>query len=227
MQKKATGLRNRRRKGSSLVEFAVVAPMLFGWLVGTFSLGNGLSRMVQAGSVCRNANVLVVRGFNMADWDNQRLIVKTAAGLGMNIPGTYSWPNPDGKATVILTKVVKVGLNTCAQGVDNWNGNTASCANYQKYVIASRVIIGNLTRWPSATGSPSSSLNDKGEVSDEHIATVIGNRATGFSDVEGASTIVSLLDDEYAYISEVFVDATDLSVPYLIQMDTIRVRNVS
>ena len=220
-------LRNRKRKGSSIVEFAVVAPMLFGLLVGTFSLGNGLSRMVQAGSVCRNANVLVVRGFDLANWDNQRLVVKTAAGLGMNIPGTYSWPDPSGKAAVILTKVIKVGLSACAQGVTNWNGDTGTCANYQKYVIASRVIIGNQTRWPSATGSPSSSTNSRGELSDAAIATVPGNRATGFSDVDGASTIVKLLDDEYTYISEVFVDAVDLSVPYLIQMDTIRVRNVS
>ncbi len=222
-----SGLRNRKRKGSSIVEFAVVAPMLFGLLVGTFSLGNGLSRMVQAGSVCRNANVLVVRGFDMAKWDNQRLIVKTAAGLGMNLPGTYSWPNPSGKAAVILTKVVKVGLNACAVGVPNWNGNTGSCTNYQKYVIASRVIVGNQSRWQSATGTPSSNTNDKGELSDYQIAMITGNRATNFSDAAGASTVVKLLDDEYAYISEVFVDVADLSIPYLIEMDTIRVRNVS
>jgi Flp pilus assembly protein TadG len=225
--KKKIGLRIGKRKGSSIVEFAVVAPMLFGLVVGTFSLGNGLSRMVQAGSVCRNANVLVVRGFDLANWDNQRLVVKTADGLGMNLPGTASWPNPNGKAAVILTKVIKVGLNTCAQGVTNWNGNTATCPNYQKYVIASRVIIGNQTRWPSATGAPTSPTNSKGELSDEDIATKVGNRATNFSDVQGATTIVKLMDDEYAYISEVFVDAADLSVPYLIEMDTIRVRNVS
>lgn len=216
----------QKRKGSSIIEFAVIAPMLFGLLVGTFSIGNGLSRMVQASSVCRNANVLIVRGFDMAKTDNQQLLVRTAAGLGLNIPGTNT-ADPNGKAVIYLTKVIKVGVKTCAQGVNDWNGNVGSCPNYQKYVIASRVVLGNSTRWPSATGSPTSSLNSKGEVSDEHIVMIAGNRAQNFSDVAGANTIVSLLDDEYAYIAEVFVDAVDLSLPYVMTMDTIQVRNVS
>ena len=218
--------RRRKLKGSSIIEFAVIAPMLFGLLVGTFSLGNGLSRMVQASSVCRNANVLIVRGFDLAKPENQQLLVRTAAGLGLNIPGTNT-ANPDGKAVIYLTKVIKVGVKTCAQGVDDWNGNVGSCPNYQKYVIASRIVLGNGTRWQSATGSPTSSVNSKGEISDEHIVMIAGNRAQNFSDTAGQNTIVSLLDDEYAYIAEVFVDAVDLSLPYVLTMETIQVRNVS
>ena len=221
------GLHRRwKQKGSSIIEFAVIAPMLFGLLVGTFSLGNGLSRMVQASSVCRNANVLIVRGFDLAKPENQQLLVRTAAGLGLNIPGTNT-ANPSGKAAIYLTKVIKVGVKTCAQGVDDWNGNVGSCPNYQKYVIASRILLGNGTRWQSATGTPTSSLNSKGEISDEHIVMIAGNRAQNFSDTAGQNTIVSLLDDEFAYIAEVFVDAADLSLPYVMTMDTIQVRNVS
>ena len=216
--------RRQKRQGSSIIEFAVIAPMLFGLLAGTFSIGNGLSRMVQASAVCRNANVLVVRGFDMAKTDNQKLIVRTAAGLGLNMAGTNN-PDPNGKAVIFLTKVIKVGLNACAQGVDEWNGNTGSCPNYQKYVIASRVVIGNGTRWQSATGNPVSAVNLKGEISDENIATITGNRAINFSDT--GATIVKLLDDEYAYIAEVFIDAADLTIPYLMTLDSIQVRNVS
>ena len=219
----------RGRTGSSIIEFAVVTPVLFGLLVGTFSLGNGLSRLVQADSVCRNANLLLVRGVDMAQPDNQQLVVKAAAGLGLNLPGAATWPDPHGKAAVILTKVIKVGARACAQGLGDASAGTAAatCPNYQKYVIASRVIIGNQTRWQSATGTPASPLNQRGEISAGHIAAVAGNRAIGFSDAAGAPTIVRLMDDECAYISEVFVDGSDLNVPYLLDIDTIRARNVS
>lgn len=217
---------HNRRKGSSITEFALIAPLLFALLIGAFSLGNGVSRLVQASTLCRNANVLVVRGFDMAKNDNQKLLVRTGSGLGLSQGSNFA-PDPNGKAVIFLTKVVKVGLKACAEGVPNWNGDAASCPNFQKYVIASRIAIGNGARWQSATGNPVSSTNGKGELSDYNIAMIAGNRATNFSDSAGQQTIVKLFDDEFAYVAEVFVDASDLNVPFLIDLDTIRVRNVS
>lgn len=222
----AAGTGRCKRRGSSFTEFAVVAPLLFGLLLAAFSLGSGVSRLVLASSVCRNANVLMARGFDLAKTDNQRLVVQSAAGLGLaGGPGLAA--NPQGRAVIYLTKVVKLGVNTCAQGVPNWNGEVSACPNFQKYVIASRVAIGNSLRWQSATGSPVSPLNARGEVSKLDIAMTTGNRAANFSDQAGQPSIVRLFDDEVAYIAEVFVDAGDLRVPFLIPMDTIKVRNVS
>lgn len=217
----------RKRRGSSFTEFAVVAPLLFGLLLAAFSLGSGVSRLVLASAVCRNANVLMARGFDLAKTDNQRLVIRSAAGLGLAGGPGFAAANPQGRAVIYLTKVVKLGPNACAQGVPNWNGEVAACPNFRKYVIASRVAIGNSLRWQSATGNPVSPLNAKGEVSKLDIAMTTGNRASNFSDQAGQPSIVRLFDDEIAYIAEVFVDAGDLRVPFLIPMDTIRVRNVS
>lgn len=214
--KKATG-RGFEERGTSIIEFAMIAPLLFGLLIGSYALGCSVSRLVQASSVCRIANVLVARGFDLAKPENQKLVLRTAAGLGL----------PQGKAVIFLTKVVKLGMKACAEGVPNWSGDAGACPNYQRYVIASRVAIGNAARWQSATGSPVSPVNGRGEVSDFNIAMITGNRAAGFSDAPGAPSIVKLAEDEFAYVAEVFVDASDLSVPLLLEMDTIRVRNVS
>jgi hypothetical protein len=217
-------VRNRRRSGSTIVEFALVAPLLLLLLIGSFSIGLSLSRMLQAGQVCRNANVLVVRGFDLSTSQNQTLVVRTAQGLGMNLTGTQN-PDPNGKGVVILTKVIKVGPLACATGVPNYNGNTSTCPNYDKYVIASRIVIGNGTKWQSKCGNPSSTPSSNGDITDYDIAMTTGNRAQNFAD--SGATIVTLSQDEFAYVSEVFVDSSDLVIPYLMTTSTIAVRNVS
>lgn len=217
-------MRNQHKTGSTIVEFALVAPLLLSLLIGSFSIGLSLSRMLQAGQVCRNANVLVVRGFDLSTAQNQTLVIRTANGLGMNLAGTQN-PNPNGKGVVILTKVLKVGPLACATGVPNYNGNTSTCPNYDKYVIASRIAIGNTSTWQSKCGNPSSTPSSKGDITDYDIAMTSGNRAQSFADT--GPTIVTLSQDEFAYVAEVFVDSSDLVIPYLMTTSTIAVRNVS
>jgi hypothetical protein len=202
----------------SIVEISVVTPMLFGLLVGISSLGNGLSRIVQAHSMCHSANRLMERGLDLSRESNRELLVEAAAGLGLNARGA------GGKATFILTKIVRVGSRTCALGVDRWNGHPDACPNYGHYVIASRLVIGNSTRWRSVTGSPASPLNRRGEVSDGQLATVTGNRLSSSSDQAGS---VKLGEDQQTYITEVFVDVADLSLPFVLTLDSIKVCAVS
>jgi len=216
----------RRRKGSTLLEFALAAPLLLTLMITGFSIGMALTRMVQAGQLCRNANVLVVRGVDLSIAQNQTLVVRMAQGLGMNLPGTFN-PDPNGKGVVILTKVVKVGANACAKGVPSYNGNTATCPNYNRYVIAKRLVIGNGSRWSSRCGSPGSPLTTQGDVTDYDVAMTSSNIAQNFSDTPGASNIVSLAQDEYTFVAEVFVDIQDLTIPYMMPLDTIAVRNIS
>ncbi len=197
---------NRNGKGSTIVEFAVAVPVLFGLVVGTLALGSALTRMLQAGSVCRNANLLAVQGFDMANRDSQSLVVKTAAGMGRTLAGTPSWPDPSGKAAVVLTKVTRVGPKACASGILNWDGNAASCRNYEQNVIVSRVVIGNQSRWHSEVGTPVSARNAKGALSSHDIASVIGNRALDLPGSDGRSMLAHLKEDEQASISEVFAD---------------------
>lgn len=214
---------NRKREGSALVEFALIAPFLVTLLAGSFSLGMGLNRAVQARQAVRNANVLQVRGYDLSSIANQRLIVRTAQGLGMELPSPAApfTPNPNGKATVILTTVRRVGAVQCNLGITNWNQNPTSCPNHGFYVITRRSIIGNTTRWASQAGNPASTPGANGMLTDAQIATVTGNRATNFP------AMLALELDEFTYMAEMYVDTEDISMFPIINPVGIYVRNFS
>lgn len=220
--RKLTRIDQRRRKGSSLMEFALVAPFMVTLIAGSFSVGMGLNRAVQARQCVRNANVLMVKDFDLSIIDNQRLIVRTASGLGMEMPsGVPFTPNPAGKASVILSKVRHVGSATCNQGISNWNQNPSSCPNFDQYIIEQRVIIGNTSRWQSVAGTPSAPLDSRGNVSNANKATNSGVRATGFPG------FLTLSLEEYTYMAEMYVDTADLSMFPIINPVNIYVRNFS
>ena len=220
--KKINNIGKRRRKGSALMEFALVAPFMITLIAGSFSVGMGLNRAVQARQAVRNANVLMVKDFDLSIVDNQRLIVRTAQGLGMEMPsGTPYTPNPAGRASIILTKVKHVGSPTCNQGISNWNQNPSSCPNYDQYVIEQRVVIGNTTRWTSAAGNPSVALDSRGQTSAANRATNAGTRATGFPG------FLNLAQEEYTFMAEMYVDTADLSMFPIVNPVNIYVRNFS
>jgi hypothetical protein len=212
----------QRRDGSALVEFALIAPFMITLLAGSFSLGMGLNRVVQARQAVRNANVLQVRGYDLSTVNNQRLIVRASMGLGMSMPtGEPFTPNPNGKAVVILTTVRRVGPIQCSQGINNWNGNPSSCPNYGLYVITRRLKIGNQTRWTSKAGNPSSTPDANGKLTDAQVTNLAGNRATGFP------AMLELALDEYTFLSEMYVDTNDISMFPIINPVGIYVRNFS
>lgn len=220
--KKLTYIKQRRRKGSALMEFAIVAPFLITLIAGSFSVGMGLNRAVQARQAVRNANVLMVKDFDLSILDNQRLIVRTAQGLGMENPtGPAFTPNPAGKASIILTKVKHAGAATCNAGIPAWNQNPSSCPNYDQYIIEQRVIIGNTTRWQSQSGTPGVALDSRGFTSAANRATSAGTRATGFPG------FLTLALEEYTFLSEMWVDTEDLSMFPIVNPVNIYVRNFS
>jgi Flp pilus assembly protein TadG len=215
----ARGLRCQR--GNVIVEFAILFPFLTSMLAGAFTIGMSLTKAVQCSQLCRNANVLMVRSIDLSSNANKQLLLRTGSGLGMNIAGTNT-PDPNGKGTIILTKVVRVGDSACYSGITAWNGNPATCPNHGQYVIAQRIIIGNTSQWASATGTASGVvLDSKGNVSDQDIAQNSSARATGFPG------IVQLNNDEFTYVSEVFADVSDLTLMNWMQAPMISVRNVS
>lgn len=209
-----------KQRGNTILEFAVLAPVLIILLGGTFTIGMSLVKAIQVGQVCRNANVLCVRGVDLSRLENQKLIVKTAMGLGLNVPNTYN-PDPNGKAVVILTRVIRVGPNACNAGIPTWDQNPATCPNYGAYVIAWRIAFGNTTRWRSPTGDPASMPASDGKIPESEVATNTGNRATGFPG------IISLSLDEFAYISEVFADISELKLFTNVAPPIVAMRNIS
>ena len=163
----------------------------------------------------------------MADPQSQTLILRSAAGLGLSLPGTASIPNPNGKGALILTRVIKVGRKTCARGIANWNGDPAACPNYQKFVIASRIVIGNKQRWQSGAGTPISERGVSGGLTDADIVSIAGNRASDLKGAQGKPAFAALKDDESVSVAEMFTDVSDLRVPYLIDVDSVQIRDIS
>ena len=214
--------RTRNQKGNALLELAVITPMLSLLIMGCVNFGLILTAMSQISQVCRNSNALVIRGVDLSQTTNQQLLIRTAAGLRMNISGTSN-PDPNGKGVVYVTKVLRVGPNACSLGIANWDQKPSSCPNYGMYVIASRISIGNTTRWPSPSGSPATTLKSNGDLYDSDIATNTGNRATGY----GPSGVVTLVNDQYTMVSEIYVDISNLNLFQMINTPIVFMRNLS
>lgn len=214
---------HKKRKGSSLMEFAIVAPFLVTALAGSFTIGMSMNRALVARQVVRNANVLMVRGYDLSIAENQTLIVRSAQGLGMNIAGSNS-PNPSGRAAVILSRILRVGAVTCNQGIANWNQQPASCPNFGQYVVETRLVVGNGTRWTSFTGAGGSTGRDsRGWISKAQAATNTSFRVNG-----NFATALTLNDDEFSYVGEIFVDSSDINLlPVLGTNQSIYARNFS
>jgi hypothetical protein len=198
MKKKRVRVRKGER-GSFMLEFALVAPLLVLMLGGSVEFGMALNRSLTASQVVRNANVLVIRGIDMSQNQNQQLLIRTAANLGMNTAGGWN-PDPNGNGVIFLTKVLRVGNLECSLGIANWDGTQASCPNYGKYVIASRISIGNSTRWSSPLGTPGTTQRADGTLYDSDIATSSADVALLFPG------IVTLDYDKYTFVSELYVD---------------------
>ncbi len=214
------------QRGSTIVELALVTPFLMFLLTGSFTVGMSLNRAIQASNVVRNANVLMSRRVDLSKAENQRMLIRSASGLGMNVTGTYT-PDPAGKGAIILSKVIRVGPVQCSIGIPGWNGIAANCPNFGQYVIAQRILMANTGRWGSAIGNPSSILATDGSLSDANIANVTTNRATGFPQLPTETGVVYLENDSYAYIGEIFADLSELSFIPWVSAPEINMINIS
>jgi hypothetical protein len=212
--------RYRRQRGSFLMEFSVVAWTLILMLAGAFELGMTLIRAIQASQVVRNANVLTVRSVDLSIPQNQQLLMRTASSLGMNIPNTWN-PDPNGNGVVFVTKVLRVGPLECSVGVVNFDGTTKTCPNLGSYVIASRITIGNGTRWGSPLGKPVTAQRPNGDLYDSDICTNSANLANGFPG------IIALNQDQYTFVAEIYVDTSKFNLFSFMTAPLIYMRNLS
>jgi hypothetical protein len=205
------------------------------FFAATFTIGMTLSKGIQASNVCRDAVVLMVRsntdpasGLDLSVTQNQRIIVRAASGLRMNL-NAQNDPDPNGKGVVILSKVVMVGPKECATGIVPAPANappwtTSNCPNYGQYVFAYRVVIGNGSRWTSTLGSlPNGIVRSDGTVSDNDIAANTNNRAQSM----GANGVVTLTAGTFALISEMNVDVGNLNLFSIWNTPIIFARSVS
>ena len=204
------------------MEMAIVSWLLLYMLIGSFQMGLMLVRAIQAGEVCRNGNVLEVRGIDLSQSANQQVLLRTAPSLGINASGGWS-ASTTGSGLIVLSQVYDVGPLECSAGVSNFDGTTATCPNLGQYVIRMRISIGNSTAYgPSVIGNPSSTPGSNGFLTDNQVCIMSGNVAAS-----GAASLVTLSSDQYTWVAEVFADSTAFNIFPLFKAPTIYMRNFS
>lgn len=202
------------------MELSLVFWVLVLMMAGAAQVGLLFVRAIQAGEVCRNANVLTVRGVDLSQSINQQLLVRTGPTLGLKQAGNWN-PDPSGDAVVYVTQVLLVGDLECSSGVANYDGTTATCPNLGSYVITRRIVIGNASRGSSTVGNPASPLRADGTITDANICTNTGNRATGFP------SLVTLSADSYTLVAELYADSSKFNLFSFLGAPTIYMRNLS
>jgi len=230
-------------RGNSILEFALVSSLfLIPMMFGAYTIGMDLVKSLQVSQVCRDTNILVVRGIDMSRSDNQAMAVKTASGLGMNTAGTNT-PSSTGEGVLILSTVHRVDGADCAgQGYSSSGTNSdgtpnyPTCPNFLYYVFTQRIVIGNSTLLTSPLGSPSDTLASNGTLTPAQYVVDTGDRASGFpsntlltapSNPYSAGGLVFLPQGGTAYVCEAAFNISAYNVFNDSRMGTIYARNVS
>ncbi len=227
-------LRRGQEGGNTIIEFALVMTFLVPMFAGAFTIGAAVARGIQVSNVARDAVILLVRattdpnsGLDLSKTQNQRIIVRAAAGLGMNADAQNN-PSSTGKAAMFLSKVIMVGDQECSVGITPtpagappWNAG--NCPNYGSYVFAYRVDIGNDTTWSSVLGKPGASVQADGTITASDIASNSTVRVANFE------TIMNLVlaKSTFALISEMYADVSYLNFFNVLKTPVLYARSVS
>jgi hypothetical protein len=218
--KKTMPKRSKSESGQAVLEFALVTISLAFMLAGVFTVGELLSKALQVSNITRSAAVLMVRSItdtkadlNLVLTQNQRILIREANGLGMAKNAQYD-PDPNGKGAVFLTKIIHVGGTECAASGATAHGSaplwdTGNCPNFDSYVWAYYVPIGNNTTWTSAFGTPQASdIHADGTVT----PTDIGQDTAVQVPTAKVTAIITLAQSQYALIAETFADVSSVAI---------------
>ena len=187
-------------RGSTILEFAIVAPFLIVALLGVAGFGISIGRYIQALQVCRDVAHMFVDGVDFTRAGNQGLVVLMAQGSGMTAAG--------GNGVVILSRVSTVYQADCDAA--SYSG---SCNNLGLAVFTQRIAMGNTTLRASAFGTPSAGIVDaSGNISASVYLrnTDSSVRASSFTPLLTAAGMVQAEGDA-AYVAELYFSYPDLS----------------
>ena len=134
-------------RGSTILEFAIVAPCLVLVLFGSTGLGIMMGRYSQAVQVARDVAHMYSDGVDFTQSSNQNIVIQQlAAGTGMTASA--------GNGVVIMSQIKTVYAADCtAAGV-------SPCTNQGLPVFVQRIAFGNAALRTSNFGTPSSTILD-------------------------------------------------------------------
>jgi Flp pilus assembly protein TadG len=192
--------RKHRQGGSTLVEFALVAPYLLIIFFATVGLGLVMGRYIQAVQVCRDIAHMYSDGLDFTKPTMQNIALQLASGTGMTANG--------GNGVIILSRIVTVYQADC-----NSAGYPNTCNNLNNQVITQRIVVGNSSLRQSSFGTPTASLMDgSGNISPSVYLqnTDPSVVATGFGAVLTAAS-ETLVQGQAVYMAEVYFAYPDIS----------------
>jgi len=224
--------RPKSESGQAMLEFAIVSISLAFLFAGAFTIGAMLNKALQVSNITRSAAVLMVSSvtnpsssLNLAVAQNQRILIREANGLGMASDTSFD-PSSTGSGAIFLSKIILVGANECAAGTTGktppWT--TSNCPNYNSYVFAYYVPIGNKTRWASAFGTPQTSdIQADGTVATTDIATDTGVQIPTAT----VTAAITLAQSQYALIAETFADISNIAIFSLYKPPVVYYRTIT
>ena len=190
---------NRRRSGSSTIEFVLVSSLFLVPLVlGLFSVGFGLIRAMNGIQLTRDVGHMWAGGVDFSKQANQNLMAnQLAQGLSIvsnngNITGGNT-----GNGVVVFSIFTNLG-NTCP-----------TCTNAGHIVLIRRIVVGNKSVFTSAYGVPLAASVDTTTGDVKNYSNDISARADNFNN------LMALNSGEIAYYTESFFTAPDLALPGL------------
>lgn len=187
--------RNRRR-GNTMLEFALAMTFLIPLMLGTFTLGVNLLRTIQVTQVCRDAGSMYSRSVDFTLPGSQMMLVKMSSGLGMTQTG--------GGGVVMLSKVTYVSNADCT--AQSLAGN--ACVNRGKYVFMQRIYIGNKALKSSPFGTPAESGIDASTRLIKNIYTDATAQCSGFGTILPMTSTA-----DTAYLVETYFKGTGWNLP--------------
>lgn len=189
----------KKQRGVAYIEFALALLVLLPLLLGVIAIGLNMHKQLQTVQLARDAGHMFARGIDFTLAGNQDILVAVAGSLGL------STTTGAGSAVVYLSTVRYVDQSACqlAGKVDS-NGNPSGCTNYQQWVIAERIAIGNTGFRPSSVGSPSSSIiSSNGNISilNQVTNTTALATMTGFNPWN-STTDTGVPSGQWVYVAE-------------------------
>ncbi len=193
--------RNRSsEQGSTIVEFAIITPLLVLLFFGSVGLGIMMGRYIQTIQVCRDVAHMYADGVNFTDTHSQDIVTQQlASGTGMT--------NTGGNGVVILTKIKTIYQADCDAA-----GFTSNCVNIGLAVIIQRITFGQPSLRASSFGTPTSTLMDSlGNIAPSVYIknTDASVQATAFTPLLAAAG-TSQQQGDTAWVTEVFFTYPDI-----------------
>lgn len=192
-------MRRKLQQGVAAIEFAFASLVLLPLLLGTIGIGLDMHQQMETVQLARDAGHMFARSVDFGVLGNQQVLVSIAGSLNMSTTaGT-------GNAVVILSTVRYVDVSACTQaGLVNGQGVPTGCTNYQKWVFAQRLVVGNSSIRASSLGTPVSSIiGTDGAISITNQASVASDVAniTGFNPWN-STTDTGVPSGQIVYVSE-------------------------